>query len=170
MQGISASTFRFTRSILSIEDFLFAFFISFNTPFAFPVQNRPETLSILQHARNERSKRPTNGVNGHSGSALCTIYEFTSQVYDFVVVGGGTAGLVVAARLTENPDVKVGVIEAGENLMNGKNVSTPSLYSTLIGREKYDWCMTSISEPNASNKTYSMPRGKLLPPQTVWLC
>jgi len=52
----------------------------------------------------------TNGANGYSGSALCTIDEFASQAYDFVVVGGGTAGLDVAAHLTENPDVKVGVI------------------------------------------------------------
>jgi choline dehydrogenase-like flavoprotein len=98
-----------------------------------------------------------NGVNGHSSSALCTIDEFSSQAYDFVVVGGGTAGLVVAARLTENPDVKVSSTEAGENLMNDKNVSAPSLYPTLISREKYDWCMTSIPQPNAGNKTYSMP-------------
>jgi choline dehydrogenase-like flavoprotein len=89
-----------------------------------------------------------NGVDGHSGSVLCTVDEFTSQSYDFVVVGGGTAGLVVAARLTENPNVTVGVIEAGENLMDDKNVSTPSLYPTMIGREKYDWCMTSIPQVN----------------------
>lgn len=122
-----------------------------------------------------------NGVNGYSGSALCGVDEFTSQSYDFVVVGGGTAGLVVAARLTENPNVTVGVIEAGENLMDDKNVSTPSLYPAMIGREKYDWCMTSTPQvhphgkhatrstaadfyyqPAAGNKVYSMPRGKLL--------
>lgn len=110
----------------------------------------------------------TNGVNGHtngasvSGNALCSVDEFVSQDYDFVVVGGGTAGLVVAARLTEDPNVKVAVIEAGKNLMHDKNVSTPSLYPTLIGRKEYDWCMTSIPQPNAGNKVYSMPRGKLL--------
>ena len=128
----------------------------------FPVRSWPETLkSFNMPATNGVNVQP-NGVNGHSSSALCTIDEFTSQSYDFAVVGGGTAGLVVAARLTENPDVKVGVIEAGENLMNDKNVSTPSLYPTLIGREKYDWCMVSVPQPNAGNKTYSMPRGKLL--------
>ena len=92
------------------------------------------------------TKSPPNGVNGHSQSALCTVEEFVDESFDFVVVGGGTAGLVVAARLTENPEIKVGVIEAGGNRMDDKNVATPSLYPTLIGREKYDWCMTSISQ------------------------
>ncbi|KAK5105992.1 hypothetical protein LTS08_000108 [Lithohypha guttulata] len=104
----------------------------------------------------------TNGVNGHGGSALCGVDEFTAQKYDYIVVGGGTAGCVVAARLTEDPNITVGVIEAGANRMDDVNVLTPSLYPTLIGRDKYDWCMTSIPQPNAGNKVYSMPRGKLL--------
>lgn len=74
----------------------------------------------------------TNGVNGHSGSALCDVKEFTSHQYDYVVIGGGTAGCVVAARLTENPNITVGVIEAGENRMEDTNVLTPSLYPTLV--------------------------------------
>ena len=101
-------------------------------------------------------------VNGHSSSALCDVKEFTDQNFDYVIVGGGTAGLCVAARLTENPDVKVGVIEAGSNRMDDPAVYTPSLYPTLIGREKYDWCFQSVPQENAANKTYSMPRGKLL--------
>ena len=64
----------------------------------------------------------TNGVNGSSGSALCSVDEFLKHDYDYVVVGGGTAGLCVAARLTENPDVKVGVIEAGANRMDDPQV------------------------------------------------
>ncbi|KAI5364164.1 putative glucose-methanol-choline oxidoreductase, FAD/NAD(P)-binding domain superfamily [Septoria linicola] len=106
----------------------------------------------------------TNGVNGHagSGSALCSIDEFTSQTFDYVIIGGGTAGLVVAARLSENSDVHVGVIEAGKDLMDDPQVYTPGLYHTLIGREKYDWCFQSEPVPTAGNKTYSMPRGRLL--------
>ena len=101
-------------------------------------------------------------VNGHSGSALCSVDEFCGQSYDYVIVGGGTAGLCVAARLTENPDVKVGVLEAGADRMDDPQVYTPSLYPTLIGREKYDWCFQSVEQPDAAAKSYSMPRGKLL--------
>ncbi|OCT54313.1 hypothetical protein CLCR_00793 [Cladophialophora carrionii] len=107
----------------------------------------------------------TNGVNGHvngTSSALCSVEDLTSRQYDFIVVGGGTAGLVVAARLTEDPNISVAVLEAGENRMDDPSVSTPSLYPTLIGRPQYDWCMTSIPQPNAGNKIYSMPRGKIL--------
>lgn len=97
-----------------------------------------------------------------NNSALCSVDEFLAQDYDYVVVGGGTAGLAVAARLTEHPDVTVGVLEAGSNRMDDPNVYTPSLYPTLIGREKYDWCFQSTTQQDAGNKTYSMPRGKLL--------
>ncbi|GAB7350976.1 hypothetical protein MBLNU459_g1473t1 [Dothideomycetes sp. NU459] len=101
-------------------------------------------------------------ANVNEGPALCSIDEFVSHEYDYVVVGGGTAGLCIAARLTENPDVKVGVLEAGANRMDDKQISTPSLYPTLIGRKEYDWCFQSTSQPNAGNKTYSMPRGRVL--------
>lgn len=84
------------------------------------------------------------GVKGRSGSALCSVDEFVNQQFDYVVVGGGTAGCVVAARLTENPNVKVGILEAGSNRMDDPQISTPSMYPTLIGREKYDWCFQSI--------------------------
>ncbi|ETN46100.1 uncharacterized protein HMPREF1541_00284 [Cyphellophora europaea CBS 101466] len=105
----------------------------------------------------------TNGVKGaHGGNALCSVDEFVAQKYDFVVVGGGTAGLCVAARLTEDPNVTVGVLEAGQNRMDDPAVSTPGLYPTMIGRPDYDWCMTSIEQPTAGGKVYSMPRGKLL--------
>ncbi|KAL2357319.1 aryl-alcohol dehydrogenase [Cryomyces antarcticus] len=115
----------------------------------------PGTTSNGAHA--------TNGTNGHSSSALCSSAdEFLAQPFDYLIVGGGTAGLCVAARLSENSSVQVGVLEAGANRMDDKNVSTPSLYPTLIGREKYDWCMTSEPQPTAGGKKYSMPRGKLL--------
>ncbi|KAL2399668.1 hypothetical protein ABEF92_006937 [Exophiala dermatitidis] len=80
-----------------------------------------------------------NGVNGQTNgtsNALCSVDELISRKYDYVVVGGGTAGLVVAARLTEDPNISVAVLEAGQNRMDDKNVSTPALYPTLKKKKK----------------------------------
>ena len=44
--------------------------------------------------------------------------KFASELYDYVIIGGGTAGLVVAARLTEDPNITVAVLEAGENRLD----------------------------------------------------
>ena len=92
-----------------------------------------------------------NGVNGHAdgGNALCSVDELVSQRYDFVVVGGGTAGLCVAVRLTEDPNVTVAVLEAGEDRMNDKSVSTPSLYPTLVGTLRYQ-CSQSLMRTDRS--------------------
>jgi choline dehydrogenase-like flavoprotein len=102
------------------------------------------------------------GRTDNTGSALCSVQEFLEQQYDYLVVGGGTAGLCVAARLSEEASINVGVIEAGANRMDDPNISTPSLYPAMIGRSAYDWCYQSIEQPEAGGKKMSQPRGKVL--------
>jgi choline dehydrogenase-like flavoprotein len=58
--------------------------------------------------------------------------------YDFVIIGGGTSGLVVANRLSEDPNVQVLVLEAGENHLNDPRVMIPALCMSLQGSEA-DW-------------------------------
>ena len=68
--------------------------------------------------------------------------------FDFVVVGGGTAGLVLAARLSEDPAVSVAVIEAGKNLVEDPNILRPSLIHTMYGKPEYDWCFKTEPQVN----------------------
>jgi choline dehydrogenase len=54
--------------------------------------------------------------------------DFASKSYDYIVCGGGTAGLVIAARLTEDPNVTVGILEAGGNGLNDMLIDAPNLF------------------------------------------
>lgn len=71
----------------------------------------------------------------------CTVEEFTRTTFDYVICGGGTAGLVLAARLSENPAVTVGVIEAGKYRIGDPLVDTPASFSEMFENPDYDWCV-----------------------------
>ena len=80
--------------------------------------------------------------------------------YDFVVVGAGSAGSVIASRLSENPKARVLVLEAGGTQI-GPNVQNPSLWYTLLGSD-IDWGYTTIPQPGLNNRVVYEPRGKII--------
>lgn len=57
---------------------------------------------------------------------------FSERQFDYVIIGGGTAGLVLAARLSEDPNVIVGVLEAGRSHMDDPKVQCPGRMTTLF--------------------------------------
>lgn len=63
--------------------------------------------------------------------------------FDFVVVGGGLSGLVVASRLTANPDIRVLVLEAGANKLSDPHITIPALAASTYFDPEYDWCITT---------------------------
>ncbi|GAA1313352.1 GMC family oxidoreductase [Pseudonocardia xinjiangensis] len=79
--------------------------------------------------------------------------------YDFVVVGGGTAGCVVAARLSENPDVRVLLIEAGSREPLDA-VAVPPVWPALQGTA-VDWAGASVVQ-SATGTVIPWPRGRVL--------
>ncbi|KAL3246838.1 hypothetical protein ABHI18_012603 [Aspergillus niger] len=69
--------------------------------------------------------------------------DFLTQTYDYLIIDGGTAGLVVASRLSANPDLRVGVIEAGDAGFDDPNFTNPGKISAMLHNPKYDWMYQS---------------------------
>ncbi|KAI0072255.1 GMC oxidoreductase [Panus rudis PR-1116 ss-1] len=80
--------------------------------------------------------------------------------YDYVVVGGGTAGCVVAARLSEDPNAKVLLIEAGKS--EGPLLTRSPLAFTKSYKTDVDWAYLSIPQKNLHDKQIYWARGKVL--------
>ncbi|PXA93043.1 oxidoreductase, partial [Nostoc sp. 3335mG] len=80
--------------------------------------------------------------------------------YDFIVCGGGASGSVVAARLAENPDVQVLLVEAGGSDAV-ESVLTPGQWPTNLGSER-DWGFQAEPNPHLNGRSLPMSMGKVL--------
>jgi len=81
-------------------------------------------------------------------------------MYDYVIVGAGSAGCVLANRLSEDPAVSVALIEAGppDTL---ENIHVPLAFGQLF-RTEVDWDYSTAAEPFADRRRIYLPRGKTL--------
>ncbi|TFK37731.1 aryl-alcohol oxidase-like protein [Crucibulum laeve] len=102
------------------------------------------------------------------GSALGAFYtdpsQLTKKTYDFIVVGGGTAGNVVAARLSENPSVSVLVVEAGVSNTGYRSelVTIPFLGPQASVNSPFDWNYTTVPQAALNNQVLPYYRGYVL--------
>jgi choline dehydrogenase len=84
------------------------------------------------------------------------------EPYDFVIVGAGAAGCVLADRLSVDPSVRVLVLEAGRpDYRFDVYVHMPAALSMPIGNKRYDWMYESEPEPHMNGRRVYHARGKL---------
>ncbi|GAA6040825.1 hypothetical protein JCM8097_007732 [Rhodosporidiobolus ruineniae] len=83
------------------------------------------------------------------------------KVFDFVICGGGTAGCVLASRLSEDPSISVLLIEAGESDQKLLFSKVPAGFPNLM-KGAYDWNFETTPQPGLDGRALYSPRGKML--------
>lgn len=91
---------------------------------------------------------------------LVTPEQARENTYDYIICGGGTAGLCLAARLSEDANTTVLVIEAGEANLNDPVILRPASYGAHFGNPAYEWGHKTVPQKFANGTEFPWQRGK----------
>ncbi|KAL1840122.1 hypothetical protein VTJ49DRAFT_778 [Mycothermus thermophilus] len=85
-----------------------------------------------------------------------------TQEYDYIIVGGGTAGVALAARLSQGlQSSRILVVEAGPSALQHDGINVPGLKGSTVGGP-LDWKFVTAPQPGLNNRSLRIPRGRVL--------
>ncbi|POS78800.1 hypothetical protein DHEL01_v202819 [Diaporthe helianthi] len=119
------------------------------------------TLFGAKVVLTERSTmlQETQSKTRHNPASAVTAEDFCDSPFDFLIVGGGTAGLAVAARLSEKSSLRVGVLEAGPEVEGNEHVDVPGWFGSTLGTE-LDWQFETTAQTGLGGRPLVWNRGK----------
>ena len=85
-----------------------------------------------------------------------------AEDYDYVIVGAGTAGCVLAARLSEDPSVRVCLVEAGGPRDKHPFIQVPALVGAAIGNRSLGWGLATEPQAGLGGRKVPLPRGRVV--------
>ncbi|KAK1037535.1 hypothetical protein LTS16_012756 [Friedmanniomyces endolithicus] len=84
------------------------------------------------------------------------------QTYDIIILSAGTAGSLLANRLSEDPALSILLLEAGQDRNRDKRIYIPALNTQLLDNPSFDWQYVSTPQPGLNGRTIKQPRGRVL--------